>query len=93
MSSGSAFLASRVALVIFVALVPPFFSALIGRGRQRSRLRLAGTLGGVSFGVLVASPVSHWLKTDASVLCAFLGIVLGWTVSWVIARRMPPEAS
>jgi hypothetical protein len=84
---------SRVALVVFVVFVPPFFRAVIGPGRKRSQLMLAGTLGGISFGLLLARPVSQWLETDASVLCACLGMVLGWTVSWAIARRIPRESN
>jgi hypothetical protein len=53
---------------------------------------LAGTLGGISFGVLVAYPISQWLKTNVSAVCAGLGMPIGWTVSWLVARRIPREA-
>ena len=38
--------------------------------------------------VLIASPISSWLEADVSVLCTFLGMQLGWAVSWVFARRV-----
>ena len=93
MTNEGATLISRAVLVVFIVLVPPFFRALIGNGRRRSQLMLAGTLGGIAFGALLAYPVSQRLQTDASALCACLGIMLGWAVSWIIARRIPPEAN
>ncbi len=52
---------------------------------------LAGTIGGILFGMLSASLLSRWLKSDVSVLCACLGIVLGWGVCWLFARQIPRE--
>jgi transcriptional regulator with XRE-family HTH domain len=45
-----------------------------------------------TFGVLVASPFSHWLGTDTSAVCASLGMAFGWCVNWLFARRLPREA-
>jgi hypothetical protein len=61
-------LVARALLVGFLIIAGATFRALVGPGRRRGRIMLAGTLGGISFGVLVAYPVSHWLKTDASTI-------------------------
>src|SRR5204863_3989615 len=55
-------LVMRAALVIVMIVVAAFFRALVGPGRKRGQIMLLGTLGGVSFGVLVAYLVSHWLQ-------------------------------
>ena len=65
----------------------------VGLGRRRGLMMGAGTLGGLSFGVLAAYPISDWLKTDVSVISACLGTQLGWAVSWVVARRVRPIPS
>jgi hypothetical protein len=48
---------SRAPLVVLMLVVASFFRALVGPGKRRGRIMLAGTLGGISFGVLVASLV------------------------------------
>jgi dolichol kinase len=53
---------------------------------------LAGTLGGFSSGVLLAYPIYQRFDMDASVLSASLGMVLGWAVAWIWARRIPRES-
>ena len=53
---------------------------------------LAGTVGGISVGVLLASLIAPWLNADASVVCACLGMVIGWGVSWSFAKQIPREA-
>jgi drug/metabolite transporter (DMT)-like permease len=92
MSSDVTFV-SRAALVVLMLVVASFFRALVGPGKRRGRIMLAGTLGGISFGVLVASLVSQWLNNDVLGVCAFLGMVLGWGVCWLFARRIPREAN
>jgi hypothetical protein len=92
MSSEGVTLVSRAVLMVFMVVVAAFFRALVGPGKRRGRIMLAGTLGGISFGWLVASLVSQWLKTDVSVVCVCLGMVLGWGVCWLFARRIPREA-
>ena len=54
---------------------------------------LAGTVGGVWVGVLVASLISPWLNADASVVCACLGMVIGWGVRRSFAKQIPREAN
>lgn len=93
MSNEGVRLVMRVLLVVVAIIVAAIFSHLVGPGRKRGRMMLAGTLGGLSFGVLVAYPISHWLETDVSVICAFLGMEIGWAVSWLFARQIPREAN
>jgi hypothetical protein len=93
MSDEGVSLILRVALVLFMIVVLAFFRALVGPGKKRGQIMLLGTLGGVTFGVMIASSMSRLLQTDVSVLSAVLGTMLGWTVSWVFARRIPREAS
>jgi drug/metabolite transporter (DMT)-like permease len=86
-------LVTRVLLVSSLIIVAAIFRGLVGPSRKRGRIMLAGALGGISLGVLVASVISPWLKADASVVCACLGMVLGWGVSWSVARQIPREAN
>jgi drug/metabolite transporter (DMT)-like permease len=93
MSSEGVTLVMRAALVVFLIIVTATVRTLVGPGRRRGRMMLAGTLGGISFGVLLTYPISQWLKADASVICVCLGMVLGWGVSWLFARQIPREAN
>jgi hypothetical protein len=82
----------RAALLLFLILAAAFFRTLVGPGRKRGGVMLIGTLGGTSLGVFLGSLVSPWLKVDTSAICASIGIVVGWTVSWIFARRIPQDA-
>ena len=93
MSSEGVTWVARAALVILLILVASFFRALVGPGRRRGFFVLAGTLGGMSFGVAVASLMSRWIRTDVSVICVCLGMSVGWGVAWLFARRLPREAN
>lgn len=93
MSNEGVALIARVALVSAVIVVAALFRTLVGPGKRRGRIMLAGTLGGMSFGLLLSSPVSRWLATDASVVCSCLGIFLGWGVAWLFVRQVPREAN
>jgi hypothetical protein len=86
-------LVMRVLLVGFMIVAGAIVRTMVGPSRRRGQIMLAGTLGGIAFGVLVASPISQWLKADVSVLSVCFGIVLGWTVSWRFARLIPREAT
>jgi drug/metabolite transporter (DMT)-like permease len=92
MSHEGVTLVMRVLLVAVLILITAIFRTVIGPGKRRGRIAMAGTLAGISFGLLLAHPVSQWVGTDLSVICACVGIVLGWAVSWVFARRIPREA-
>jgi len=93
MSSEGITLISRAALVVVLIVVASFFRALVGPGRKRGLFMLVGTLGGMSFGVAVASLISRWIRFDVSVIGACLGMSLGWGVAWLFARRVPREAN
>jgi hypothetical protein len=82
----------QAAVMIYIGTVAYIFKRAVGRGRKRHEIMLAGTLGGFALGVLVATPVSQWLKIETSVICVCLGLTIGWTVAWLFARRIPREA-
>jgi drug/metabolite transporter (DMT)-like permease len=92
MSAEGVTLIARATLVISLIIAAAIFRTLVGPGKRRGRIMLAGTLGGISFGVLIAYPISQWLKMDVSAVCACLGMTIGWTVSWLFARQTPREA-
>ena len=93
MSTEGITLVMRAAVMIYLGTVAYVFKRLVERSRKRGEIMLAGTLGGFAIGVLVAPPVSQWLKTEASVICVCLGLTLGWTVAWLFARRIPRDAN
>ncbi len=92
MSDETIRLVTWVALVITLIVVASFVRAAVGPGRRRGRIMLVGTLGGISLGVLLGYPVSAWLEADVSVVCACLGMIVGWGVAWWFARQIPREA-
>ena len=92
MSDEGVRLIMRAALLIALIITAAFFKALVGPGKKRGRIMLAGTLGGFSSGVLLAYPIYQRFDMDASVLSASLGMVLGWAVAWIWARRIPRES-
>ena len=85
-------LISRAALVVLLVVVASFFRTLVGPGRKRGLFVLAGTLGGMSFGVAVAYFISDWIKIDVAVIAACLGMSVGWGIAWLFVRRVPREA-
>ena len=93
MSNEGVRLVARVLVVAFLIVAGAIFRAVVGPGKRRGGIMLAGTVGGISSGVLLSYPISQWLGTDVSVICACLGIVLGWAVSWLFARQIPREAN
>lgn len=79
----------RVLLIVFLGTAAGVFRFLIGRTRRGGQLMLAGTLGGISLGLFLSSLVSRWVHADASVVCACVGLVVGWSISFLVARRLP----
>jgi len=79
----------RVLLIVFLGTTAGVFRFLIARTRRGGQLMLAGTLGGITLGVFLSPPVSRWMHGDASVVCACVGLVVGWSVSFLVARRVP----
>jgi len=92
-SSEGVALISRVALVGFLILATAVIRTWAGHDRRRGLYVLFGTLGGIAAGIAMASVISRWIKTDASVILACLGISSGWVVAWLVARRIPRDAN
>jgi len=92
MSAEGVTLISRVALVAVLIVVTAIVRSVFGPGRRRGLYLSMGTLGGITIGVAAGSLMSRWITTDVSVLCACLGIFLGWGVAWHFARQIPRES-
>jgi hypothetical protein len=92
MSHEGVVLIMRSALVLFLILSAAFFRALVGPSRKRGEVMALGTLGGLSAGVFIAFVLSPRLAFDASAVSGVFGMVLGMTVSWRFAKRIPKEA-
>jgi hypothetical protein len=86
-------LISRALLVLALIVATAFVRAVVGPDRKRGLIMNAGTLGGLSAGIALATVLSRWVLTDVSVICACLGIIVGWSVAWRFARRVPRNAS
>jgi hypothetical protein len=67
-------LVARAALIGSLIVVVATLRALVGPSKRRGRVMLAGTLGGVSVGVLDAQTLSLWFKADVSGLRACIGM-------------------
>jgi hypothetical protein len=83
---------SRAALVFVLIFVTAAFRTIYGPSKQRGRFMLAGTVGGLATGLITAPFLSRALGFDVSTLAACGGVVLGWSVAWVFARRIPRNA-
>jgi hypothetical protein len=83
---------SRVALVVLLILLAAAVKTMVGPGKQRGRVMLAGTVGGMTLGVLSSQPLSHALGVEVSAITSIIGIVIGWAVAWQFARRIPRTA-
>ena len=92
MSHEGVMLIARTALVTVLILVTAFARVLVGPSRRRGLYMQIGGLGGMATGVAVSSLLSRWVGTDVSVICACVGVVAGWGVAWLFARRIPREA-
>jgi hypothetical protein len=92
LSSEGVTLLSRAGIIVLLAVAASLFRALIGRGRRADLAMLGGTLGGISLGVGVSSLISSWTRADVSVICAVSGIITGWTIAWLFARRISHDA-
>ena len=92
MSTEGVTLLWKVALAVVLAVATAFVRAVIGPSQKRGFFMAIGTLCGMATGIAVASLLSSWIATDISVVCAILGIIAGWGVAWLFARRIPREA-
>jgi membrane associated rhomboid family serine protease len=84
---------SRVALGAVLILVAAAIKTMVGRSKERGRVMLAGTVGGITLGVVSAPLFSNALGVDVSAIAALIGIVIGWAVAWTFARRIPRTAT
>jgi hypothetical protein len=91
MSTEGVTLISRVALVAVLIIAAAFVRVLVGSSRRRGVVMGIGALGGLSTGVAVAWLISPWVASNVSAICGSLGIVAGWGVAWLFARRIPRE--
>jgi hypothetical protein len=87
MSHEGVMFVSRAALVIVLIVAAAFVRALVGSDTRRNLIVGVGTLGGMAFGVAVASLVSGWIHIDLSAVFASFGILIGCLVAWLIARQ------
>lgn len=83
---------SRVGLVAVLIVVTALMRTLVGPSKRRGFYITLGTLGGMTCGVVTASLLARWIRTDVSTISACLGIFAGWGVAWVFARHIPREA-
>lgn len=83
----------RTALVVLLITAAAFFKVLAGPGKRRGRIMLAGTLGGISLGVLLSYVIHQSVGLELSVILACLGVVVGWGVAWMWARRVPRQTN
>lgn len=91
-SEGVAFIA-RAGLVILLIIVGAFVRVFVGPGRKRGYIVLAGTLGGITAGLLAEHRISVWFGHDVSTLSAVGGVMLGCAVSCWFARHVPWQAN
>jgi hypothetical protein len=92
MSGEGVRLVSRAALLVVVILLTAAFRTMVGPSRQRGRIVAAGTVGGLALGVFVSAPLSRWLGAETSAIAATMGMIVGWSISWMFARQIPREA-
>ena len=89
MSSEGTTLVARAVLVGVLILAGAIARTIAGPSRKRREIMMVGSLAGIAFGVLVAYPISRWLKTDVSGIMASLGMPLGWAASWPFLKQVP----
>jgi len=92
MSDEGVGLIMRVALVIGLIVAAALFKVLVGSSKRRGRIMLVGTLAGLSSGVLLSLAIHERFDVELSVILACVGVVLGWGIAWIWARRVPREA-
>jgi len=83
---------SQVALVVVLILITAAIRTMVGPSKQRGRVMLAGTLGGLVIGVICAPALSNALGVEVSPITSIIGIMIGWAVAWLFARRIARAA-
>ena len=82
----------RIAMVLLLIFVGALVRTFAGPSKRRGDTMDAGGLLGLAFGVAFSYIVPASLKMEQSVYFAILGILLGFGVAWLFARRIPREA-
>ena len=83
---------ARIATVLLLILVGALVRTFAGPSKRRVDTMNAGGLVGLAFGVTLSYVVPASLKMQQSIYFAIAGILLGFGVAWLVARRMPREA-
>src|SRR5262245_19172018 len=84
MSNEGVTLLWRAVLVLFLIVAGAMVRTFIGPSRPRGY----GMLAGMAFGILVGHVMLKW---DESAALAVLGMVGGWSIAWLFARRIPRQ--
>jgi hypothetical protein len=93
LSNEGVWVVSRFALVVVLVLLAAALRTMVGPSKRRGWVMTAGTLAGLTVGVLTATALKLSLGINDSALFAVGGILLGWAVAWPFARRIPRTAS
>ena len=89
LSDEGVWILSRVALGIPLLLLVAAMRTIVGSSKQRTRVMMAGTLGGLTLGVLTASVASFLFGIEQSALFAIAGVFVGWAFALPVALRIP----
>jgi hypothetical protein len=92
MSHEGVIFVERIAMVLFLILVAAVVRTFAGPSKRRLDTMNAGGLVGLAFGVTLSYLVPASLKMQQSIVFAVAGILLGYGVAWLLARRMPRAA-
>jgi hypothetical protein len=93
MSQEGVALLTKAAFVAVLIMSGAVVRTLVGPSRRRGLIMGAGTLGGLSLGVAVASLLPRWVGHDILAICAPVSMMLGWVVAWSFARHVPREGT
>jgi len=80
-------------LVLFLIVAGALVRTFIGPSRRRGYVMFAGMFAGMSFGAVVSHAMPSELKFDESAVLAVLGMMVGWSIGWLFARRIPRTAN
>ncbi len=93
LSNEGVWILSRVVLALPVLLLVAAMRTVIGRSKQRNRVMMAGTLVGLTLGVVASSVASFLFFIDQSALFTVAGVFVGWAFALPIALRIPRAES
>jgi hypothetical protein len=82
----------RIAMVLLLILVGALVRTFAGPSKRRGVTMDVGGLVGLALGVTFSYLVPASLKMEQSISFAICGMLLGFGVAWLFARRIPREA-